>query len=101
MIKRLFHGKINGITTAALLIAASSLISRFLGIFRDRILAGQFGAGDTLDIYYAAFRIPDLIFNLLILGALSAGFIPIFTSLIKNREDGIEKEKNKEAWQVV
>ncbi|MDO9399629.1 MAG: murein biosynthesis integral membrane protein MurJ, partial [bacterium] len=101
MIKRLFHGKINGITTAALLIAVSSLISRFLGIFRDRILAGQFGAGDTLDIYYAAFRIPDLIFNLLILGALSAGFIPIFTSLIKNREDGIEKEKNKEAWQVV
>ncbi|MEK7558005.1 MAG: murein biosynthesis integral membrane protein MurJ [Patescibacteria group bacterium] len=101
MIKQLFHGKINSITTAAILIAVSSLISRFLGIFRDRILAGQFGAGDTLDIYYAAFRIPDLVFNLLILGALSAGFIPIFTSLIKNREDGIDKEKNKETWQIV
>ncbi|MFH1232851.1 MAG: murein biosynthesis integral membrane protein MurJ [Patescibacteria group bacterium] len=99
MIKRLFNGEINSITTAALLIAVSSLVSRFLGIFRDRILAGQFGAGDTLDIYYAAFRIPDLVYNLLILGALSAGFIPIFTNLIKNKEGG--KDKNKEAWQLV
>ncbi len=74
------------------MIAASSLASRFLGVFRDRILAGEFGAGDTLDIYYAAFRVPDLIFNLLILGALSAGFIPVFTSLIKH-------EKN-EAWEL-
>lgn len=93
MIKKLLTGKVNSITAAALMVALSSLTSRFLGIFRDRILAGQFGAGDTLDIYYAAFRIPDLIFNLLILGALSAGFIPIFTSLFKN-----EYDKNEEAW---
>ncbi|MEK7203116.1 MAG: murein biosynthesis integral membrane protein MurJ [Patescibacteria group bacterium] len=98
MIKRLFNGEINSITTAALLVAASSLVSRFLGIFRDRILAGQFGAGDTLDIYYAAFRIPDLVYNLLILGALSAGFIPIFTGLIKNKKGG--SGENKEAWQL-
>ena len=63
--------------------ALSSLVSRILGIFRDRILAGEFGASDMLDTYYAAFRIPDLIFNLLVLGALSAGFIPIFTQLTK------------------
>jgi len=68
MIKRLFNSEINSITLAAALVAASSLASRLLGLLRDRILAGQFGAGDTLDIYYAAFRIPDLIFNLLILG---------------------------------
>jgi len=84
MIKRLFNGEINSITVAAFLVAGSSLVSRLLGIFRDRILAGEFGAGDTLDIYYAAFRLPDLVFNLLVLGALSAGFIPIFTGLIKN-----------------
>jgi len=87
MIKRLFNGQIDSITIAAALVAMSSLVSRFLGIFRDRILAGEFGAGDTLDIYYAAFRIPDLVFNLLVLGALSAGFIPIFTSLIKGSAD--------------
>lgn len=103
MIKRLFNGEINSITMAALLVGGSSLISRLLGIFRDRILAGQFGAGDTLDIYYAAFRVPDLIFNLLVLGALSAGFIPIFTGLIKRPLEKIRSLFNadyKEAWQL-
>ena len=102
MIKKLFSGQINSITIAALLIALSSTVSRFLGIFRDRILAGEFGAGDVLDIYYAAFRIPDLVFNLLVLGALSAGFIPIFAKLLKNPlakvRDVFSHDKNKEAW---
>lgn len=103
MIKKLFNGEINSITLAALLVGGSSLVSRLLGIFRDRILAGQFGAGDTLDIYYAAFRIPDLIFNLLVLGALSAGFIPIFTSLIKSpleKARALLGNDYKEAWQL-
>jgi putative peptidoglycan lipid II flippase len=104
MIKKLFSGQINSITMAALLVALSSLVSRFLGIFRDRILASQFGAGDTLDIYYAAFRIPDLIFNLLVLGALSAGFIPIFTCLIKDPRCKLKSiftgSPNQEAWDL-
>jgi len=99
---KLFSGKINSITLAALLVALSSLVSRFLGIFRDRILAGEFGAGETLDIYYAAFRIPDLIFNLLILGALSAGFVPIFTKLINKKTEKIKEKffgkEHNEAW---
>lgn len=100
MIKRLFSGQINSITIAALLVALSSLVSRFLGIFRAKILANEFGAGDMIDIYYAAFRIPDLIFNLLVLGALSAGFIPILTALIKDYE--CKRSifmTNKKAWQ--
>ena len=87
------RGQINSITLAAALVALSSLLSRLLGVVRDRILAGQFGAGQALDIYYAAFRVPDLIFNLVVLGALSAGFIPIFTTLFKK-----DDEQNKEAW---
>ena len=102
MIKRLFSGQINSITIAALLVALSSLVSRFLGIFRDRILAGEFGAGEVLDMYYAAFRIPDLVFNLLVLGALSAGFVPILTGLIKDSEcrqrNRIFSSSNQEAW---
>ena len=105
MIKRLFNGQINSITGAALLVALSSLISRFLGVFRDRILAGEFGAGDTLDIYYAAFRVPDLIFNLLVLGAISAGFIPIITCLIRDPLCRIRtmfsESPNREAWELV
>jgi len=55
-----------------------------------------------LDIYYAAFRIPDLIFNLIVLGALSAGFIPVFSSLIKNRNSDNKngQKENQEAWQL-
>lgn len=105
MIRKLFGGQINSITIAALLIALSSLLSRFLGIFRDRILAGEFGAGEMLDIYYAAFRIPDIIFNLLILGALSAGFIPVLSKLVKDfdADDSREKlkKKNQDAWNLV
>jgi putative peptidoglycan lipid II flippase len=78
------------IAAAAFIISAAGIVSRILGLFRDRILASQFGAGDTLDTYYAAFRIPDLVYNLLVLGALSAAFIPVFTSLhsTDKEEDG-------------
>lgn len=71
----------------------AALASRLMGLARDRLLASTFGAGDTLDVYYAAFRIPDLVYNLLILGALSAAFIPVFTSLIS-------KNQEKEAWKL-
>ncbi|MFA5076477.1 MAG: murein biosynthesis integral membrane protein MurJ [Patescibacteria group bacterium] len=86
MIKRIFSGQSKTITSAAVIIGVASLASGVLGMLRDRILAGEFGAGRTLDIYYAAFRIPDLIYNLLVLGALSAGFIPVFISYYKNQE---------------
>lgn len=98
MWKKIFGQKINSITVAAILVAASSLISRLLGVLRDRILAGEFGAGEQLDIYFAAFRIPDLLFNLIVLGALSAGFIPIFSGLIKNFSDPKKADENTPAW---
>jgi len=93
MIKRLLNGESKTITSAAIIVGAASLASRFLGVIRDRILAGTFGAGDILDTYYAAFRIPDLIYNLIVLGALSAGFIPIFMHLL-------EKENREKAYQL-
>ena len=103
MLKNIFKRQINNITIAAILVALSSLVSRLLGVVRDRILAGQFGASSTLDIYYAAFRIPNLVFNIIVLGALSAGFIPIFTSVIKDlkcetNQDCNPVKTNNEAW---
>ena len=65
------------IAGGAIIIAFFSLLSRILGLLRDRLLFSTFGAGDVLDTYYAAFRLPDLIFNTLVLGALSAAFIPV------------------------
>jgi len=92
MLRKLFNKQSKTITSAAILLGAASLVSRLLGILRDRVLAGEFGAGPELDMYYAAFRIPDLVFNLLVLGALSAGFIPVFTSYLKTK---------KQAWELV
>lgn len=87
MIKHLFNSQSETITSAAVILGAASLVSRLLGVFRDRILAGKFGAGDELDIYFAAFKVPDLVYNLLVVGALTAGFIPVFTSYLKRRKD--------------
>lgn len=81
------------VTAAAVIISLAGIASRLLGLLRDRILASQFGAGDILDAYYAAFRIPDLVYNLLILGALSAAFIPVFTKLVSH-------DKEEQAWKM-
>lgn len=83
--KKLWQGETAGLTTAALIIGVASLASRLVGVFRDRILASTFGAGAQLDIYYAAFRLPDFFYNLIILGALSAGFIPVFTEYLEKK----------------
>lgn len=104
MIQNFLNKESKTITGAALMLGAASLASRLLGVLRDRVLAGQFGAGDTLDIYYAAFRIPDLIFNLLILGALSAGFIPVFAQALRASRTGADLTRTdadkKEAWNI-
>lgn len=87
MYNHIFNSKTKTITSAAGILAAASLISGLLGLFRDRLLAGSFGAGDELDIYYAAFRIPDFISMVLIMGAISAAIIPIFSEyLVRSHE---------------
>ncbi len=100
MITKLFRNNIilnarpsKSVASAAFVITMAGLASRLLGLLRDRFLASTFGAGDILDAYYAAFRVPDLIYNLLIVGALSAAFIPVFTGLLS-------KEKEEEAWEL-
>ncbi len=71
----------NSIGAAALIVSFFGVLSRILGLVRDRILAAHYGAGDTLDVYYAAFRLPDLVFELLVVGALGAALIPVFSSI--------------------
>lgn len=77
-----FHTIIGGAT----ILGVASVVSKILGLYRERLLASTFGAGETLDAYYAAFKVPDFFFNVFILGALSSAFIPIFVGLWqKNR----------------
>lgn len=87
MVKKFFHQsknllnrQNNSILSAATIIAASYLGSAVLGLIRNRLLASHFFGGleADLDVYFAAFVIPDTIFQLLVVGALSAAFIPIY-----------------------
>ncbi len=80
-VERILKFSTDSVSLAALLIAVSGFVSRLLGFVRDRLLAHTFGAGEVLDAYYAAFRVPDMLFELLVAGALSAAFVPVFTQL--------------------
>jgi len=93
--RNLFIRKQTNILSAAIVLMLAISASRLLGLVRDRLLAGTFfvaGKERLLDVYFAAFRLPDMLFQLLVLGALSAAFIPVFAKLINENEE--------EAWQV-
>ena len=89
-LKSLASGK-SSVTTAAAILVTTTLVSNILGLFRDRFFAQKVPT-DLLDTYFAAFRIPDLLFNVLILGTVSAAFIPIFLAERKRSEQA--------AWQL-
>lgn len=95
MIQKFLHSQTKSISSASLILAASYMLSAVLGLLRDRLLAGTFGAGTELDVYYTAFTIPDLIAMLLVFGAISAAVIPIFSSyLLKSKEDAFKYISN-------
>jgi putative peptidoglycan lipid II flippase len=93
MIRKFLNIETKNITLAALIFSASSLISKILGLIRDRLLAGEFGAGSELDVYFEAFRIPDCVYNILIAGGVVVAFMPLFSEyFLKNKQ---------EAWKFV
>jgi Uncharacterized membrane protein, putative virulence factor len=88
--RSIIFSKQKTIFSSALLIATTIIIARFFGFLRFRVLASYF-AKEQLDIFFASFRIPDIVFEILITGALTSSFIPIF---IKYKEDREELSKN-------
>lgn len=67
-----------GIAGAAAVVMLFFVLSRVVGLLREMVIAAQFGAGAELDAYLAAFRVPDLLFQLVAGGALGSAFIPTF-----------------------
>src|SRR5688572_17038696 len=61
---------------------AATMTSRLLGVVREQVIAAYFGASAATDAYNVAFRIPGLLRDLFAEGAMSAAFIPTFTSLL-------------------
>ena len=93
MLNSFFNSQTKTVTFAAAILGLSALFSRLLGLIRDRLLAGNFGAGEELDIYFAAFRIPDFVYGILIMGGIAAVFLPVFSEYYKKNEN--------DAWRFV
>ena len=70
------------IARAASIVMVAFALSRVLGLVRQMVIAGQFGTGVEMDAYQAAFRLPDLLFQLMAGGALGSAFIPTFTGYL-------------------
>jgi len=88
MLNNFFNSQTKTINKAALILAASAMFSRLLGVVRDSLLYRTFGAGETLDAYFAAFRIPDLVYNILIAGGVVVAFLPLFSEyFLKSKEE--------------
>lgn len=84
----LFHREFGGLHKAALLLAVSAMVSSLLGLFRDRLLAGTFGASRSLDIYYASFKLPDFLYNIVALSLVSVTvLIPFFLEKVVKSEN--------------
>jgi putative peptidoglycan lipid II flippase len=79
---------------AGLVVAAAFFVSRILGWVRLVVITNEFGAGTELDAYFAAFRLPDAIFQLVAAGALSSAMIPVLSGLFTKNEE-------QRAWRVV
>lgn len=78
--------KQTNIFSAALFIILTTVFSQLLGLFKYRILVSFFGASDDLGVFFAAFRVPDFIFSVVIAGALSTSFIPIFSEYVAHNK---------------
>lgn len=79
---------------AAGTVMAAYVLSRVLGLAREVAISSRFGTGPELDAYLAAFRVPDILFQLMAGGALASAFIPTFAGLLAKGEE-------REAWRLV
>ena len=75
------------------IVGAATLTSRLLGLVRDQVLAYLFGAGNAMDAFNVAYRIPNLMRDLFAEGAMSAAFVPTFTRRLT-------LHGKESAWQV-
>lgn len=87
----LLSARQSSILSGAFVLMITVAASKVLGLVRDRLLAHSFTPDQTA-VFFAAFRLPDLMFQILILGAVSVAFIPVFT-------DYLHQKGEKEAFE--
>lgn len=84
---KMVYQEVRGLHQAAYVLAIFTFGSQLLALFRDRLLAHQFGAGVELDLYYAAFRIPDLLYVLFASTLSVYVLIPFVSARLRSDED--------------
>lgn len=87
MVKSIFSliaARQSNILSGATILMVAVFASRFLGLVRDRLLVQNFDTSQAA-IFFAAFRLPDLLFQILIFGSLSVAFIPVFSEYLHNK----------------
>ncbi len=85
------NGNQASLARSAGIVSAATFVSRLLGLIREQVTAYLFGASDQVDAFKSAFRIPNLLRDMFAEGALSAGFVPIFSEKLRTgtKEDAI------------
>ena len=78
----------------ASIVMGATIISRITGFFREMLVPAKFGVGNVTDVYEVAFKFPDLMFSLLIGGAISAALIPILSG-------SVSKGEEKDGWGAI
>lgn len=91
--KSILFSQQSSVFSAATLIMFMIIASRILGVVRQRVLANLFVPAD-LSLFFAAFRLPDLIFEIVVYGTFSSAFVPVFTKLLH------KDAAHKEAWET-
>ncbi len=84
----IFNKDTKNVHRAALLLGAFSLLSQLLGLLRDRLLAGNLGPSASLDVYYAAFKLPDFLYASFASLFSMTVLIPFITKILSKNEDG-------------
>ena len=87
----------NTILSAAFIIAASNGLNAILGFLKGRLLAHYFGGSNELAVFYTADRIPNMVYSVLVVGAVSTVFIPLFAGGLKKNKE----EANKTASSMI
>lgn len=86
---KFLNREVGAVNQAALLLGVFTLLSQILGLVRDRLFTSTIGAGSELDIYYASFQVPDIIFNLIATLVSVTVILPVLIKMIN--KDGNEK----------
>ena len=90
--KSILFSEQSSVLSAASLIMAMVIVAKVLGFIRQRVLFTHFSPAET-DLFLAAFELPDILFEVLVFGTMSAAFIPVFSRYIRAK-------KIQEAWDM-